>query len=702
MLRPHVVAKLSSLPYQLEPVGDGFAALTGEGLVLLDKELAEVATIGGDSSSRFVALADGRFVTFSDRSGFFYVGTRGGAFARFCDELVDTVHATAGGYIAVGRERAWVDVDGVGRWIDLPYGGKGSVAWGEWIVVAGEAGLAVLDATGAVVTARAHPVRATPIVIGAALLVPVAGGFCLVDAALDEVTRRETDLERGIPLGERVLLFGDNCIEAWNATDAEPAWDWELPGDIDEPRVVGEWIVISSPGAKSVWILDAATGDEVASFKREVRSAAPFAGGLALVIENSDEVVWWRPEAREVLVHDAPPWRAFAAPKGVITCDGPQLLWWRTDVQGPELPPIATTIPFDVPLVIDGSQRRVVSAGRAKLRAVSPTGYKTAIAPDAAWRLPTTREEAQQILAQLLARTFDTLLPPIQQLPHYESSAAIAQLPLADVVSWHGRAMFAPATLDEERRSLSSFSRASFFAELAAALDTSAQALIAAVKNRKFPLVPPREIKNYDYLGSFTTDGKVIVSDVCYVTSKHTRPPLQLALHLDVRHGDWHAYARSGTGDAADRTSELVAIHEVGFATAANDQLAVLGNDAGQMGIYDHSLGEPPAYAEDGIVSGLGVKTSSGYGDGFYPVYGGKHQGQIVKLRVDFLEEGELDRTLPPPATTRPYSVKTTFAVGDAIEHPKFGLGRVVAIVDTKIDVSFPDGRRLLLVHGKT
>ena len=45
----------------------------------------------------------------------------------------------------------------------------------------------------------------------------------------------------------------------------------------------------------------------------------------------------------------------------------------------------------------------------------------------------------------------------------------------------------------------------------------------------------------------------------------------------------------------------------------------------------------------------------------------------------------------------RPYSASATFAVGDVLEHPKFGRGSVVSGLDRRIDVEFADGRRTLI-----
>jgi len=48
----------------------------------------------------------------------------------------------------------------------------------------------------------------------------------------------------------------------------------------------------------------------------------------------------------------------------------------------------------------------------------------------------------------------------------------------------------------------------------------------------------------------------------------------------------------------------------------------------------------------------------------------------------------------------RPYAPKASFAEGEAIDHPKFGVGRVVKVAGRKIDVEFEGGRRTLVHAG--
>lgn len=50
--------------------------------------------------------------------------------------------------------------------------------------------------------------------------------------------------------------------------------------------------------------------------------------------------------------------------------------------------------------------------------------------------------------------------------------------------------------------------------------------------------------------------------------------------------------------------------------------------------------------------------------------------------------------------TIIPYSMKTKFALANAIEHPKFGIGFVTNATNDRVDVAFADGTRAL-VHSR-
>ncbi|HEU0035056.1 MAG TPA: hypothetical protein VFQ53_30730 [Kofleriaceae bacterium] len=53
-----------------------------------------------------------------------------------------------------------------------------------------------------------------------------------------------------------------------------------------------------------------------------------------------------------------------------------------------------------------------------------------------------------------------------------------------------------------------------------------------------------------------------------------------------------------------------------------------------------------------------------------------------------------------PERAARPYAASQTFAVGDLIDHPKFGRGSVTAVSGARIEVAFADGAHTL-VHAR-
>lgn len=56
--------------------------------------------------------------------------------------------------------------------------------------------------------------------------------------------------------------------------------------------------------------------------------------------------------------------------------------------------------------------------------------------------------------------------------------------------------------------------------------------------------------------------------------------------------------------------------------------------------------------------------------------------------------------TLDPGKPTRPYAISDRFALGEQIQHKKFGPGVVCGVEDDKIRVNFAEGLKVLL-HGK-
>lgn len=320
-------------------------------------------------------------------------------------------------------------------------------------------------------------------------------------------------------------------------------------------------------------------------------------------------------------------------------------------------------------------------------------------------RPPATREEAQAILDLLMARHFTGPLPELSTgTTLFEWCAHLAALPLADTVALHGRALFAPGSLPETARQHALQARPGFFAELGAALGVSARVLHAAVRARRFPLEPPRPLVGYEYLGSFCSEGTLVIADPCHLHESSRVPSAAFSLSHEVAAlaGPWHVLVRNGRDDARDRTAELVVIHERGFDLVATQPLASIAVDAGMAGVYDPKC--PALDTHELVIEGLlhdrGAFAHSGYGDGIYPVYAGLRGGQIAKLRLAFLEESRRADASVPGRPSQPYAATTAFAVGDTIAHPKFGTGLVMRVVGNKIDVDFGGSLRTLL-HGK-
>jgi hypothetical protein len=229
--------------------------------------------------------------------------------------------------------------------------------------------------------------------------------------------------------------------------------------------------------------------------------------------------------------------------------------------------------------------------------------------------------------------------------------------------------------------------------------------VLGAVRAGEFPLAPPRAVGGYEYLGPFTCSGQLDIADPCHLrkTSRMPAGVFSLSFAVAAEVGRWHAFVRPGTGDAEGRTAELAAIHADGFGRVAVEEIARIGVDAGMAGVFDRTCPVPAQtdlYVE-GVVRGLGAFACSGFGDGIYPVFAGKTHGTITKLRLAFLEDErpEIDVTVPRRASRR-YAASATFAVGDTIDHPKFGAGEVVRVNEGKIEVEFADEFRTL-VHAR-
>lgn len=77
-----------------------------------------------------------------------------------------------------------------------------------------------------------------------------------------------------------------------------------------------------------------------------------------------------------------------------------------------------------------------------------------------------------------------------------------------------------------------------------------------------------------------------------------------------------------------------------------------------------------------------------------------KTPAAVTGSLVDSLTELAAIGWRAPELAARPYAPSQTFAVGDLIDHPKFGRGAVTASSGGRIEVAFPDGPHTL-VHAR-
>jgi hypothetical protein len=77
-----------------------------------------------------------------------------------------------------------------------------------------------------------------------------------------------------------------------------------------------------------------------------------------------------------------------------------------------------------------------------------------------------------------------------------------------------------------------------------------------------------------------------------------------------------------------------------------------------------------------------------------------KVPSSVVTSIVDGLTELARITWKLPEVAVRPYGVSQTFAVGDLIDHPKFGRGTVVTVAGQRMEVEFADGTKPL-VHAR-
>jgi hypothetical protein len=77
-----------------------------------------------------------------------------------------------------------------------------------------------------------------------------------------------------------------------------------------------------------------------------------------------------------------------------------------------------------------------------------------------------------------------------------------------------------------------------------------------------------------------------------------------------------------------------------------------------------------------------------------------KTPAAVVRSLFDSLSELAHLAWRPPDRPVRPYVASQTFAIGDCVEHPKFGRGSVLTSMAQRIEVEFAEGKHTL-VHAR-
>lgn len=153
-------------------------------------------------------------------------------------------------------------------------------------------------------------------------------------------------------------------------------------------------------------------------------------------------------------------------------------------------------------------------------------------------------------------------------------------------------------------------------------------------------------------LGTFITKGTLVVTDPCYTDSGQW-------LKLQVSGAVWKTSAIVvDSGFFGIRVAELFAWEGTEEPTSFGRRVGGVGVDSGQVGIFDSQLkigfGDSDEaetfygtccditlnrHEQSGTVFGRGVVSSSGFGDGFYPVYARVKKGRVSAIRVCYIQD---------------------------------------------------------------
>jgi hypothetical protein len=489
--------------------------------------------------------------------------------------------------------------------------------------------------------------------------------------------------------------------------------------------------------------------------------AIAFGDSIALH-DQSPELTIWSRRGISTITHDARPWRVRSLGDALATTEADVLRIHRRGVDhGAPRVSAAAGPPIGETIVVNGMLGRRVDEGLVAYPLELPGGARVRVPRDAPYRAPIDVASARHVVELLARRDFeraplDETLAKLDPWSDGSWDAVVNRHP-RDSVGLFLRGLFegdaagtsaatsgastSSSELDSSVEASRETSEADTVAssgdggtgdagtgdagtgadpgldprfairvlatrtydrvirELAWALGRSPLELVAAIRAGRVTFEDALEIPGFTYLGTFECSGKLVVCDPCHRDEPELRADL-----ASVAKGTWHVLVREGVADTAGRIAELVAAHADGLACSADQEVrALIGVDAGIVGIYDHDCPMPDldTHFETGPFAERGAHSWSGWGDGGYVAYVARVERRVVKVRVPFFDDGAIDRSvLLPTASARTYSPRERFTKDELVAHPKFGVGRVVDAGPDRVEIEFR-GERRTLVHGR-
>lgn len=720
--------------------------------------VARVATVSCEGARELLPLADGRLVV-RPSAGVLQVVRAEAGRERSVEPMTQLgelesfvgVVAHEDGFFAWskrgllfergGRRHVVATEHWIERAIVTPHG---ALTWGGqgWFLVTRE---------GEVVRKGDERFRGEPARIGDRLIVPSADGWIALDLATN--ARVEPPSLRGEI--SRVCVAGGRfvCAREDELVEFDPSFAvverQRLPW---APKLLagrGDFVVAAIDDDARVGRLGAL--DEVPLVGR-LDAAVAFGDSIALH-DQGPELAIWSPRATTFLTHDARPWSVRSLGDALATTEADVLRIHRPGVDhGAPRVSAAAGPPIGETIVVNGWLGRRVDEGLVAYSLELPGGTRTRVPRDAPYRAPIDAASARHVVELLARRDFehaplDETLAKLDPWSHESWDAVVSRHP-RDSVGLFLRGLFEgdagtsrvrsastsgsdlDSTVEASGEASGEASEANavtstgdagpgdaatdprfairvlatrtydrFVAELAWALHRSPFELAAAIRQGRVAFEDALKIPGFSYLGTFECSGKLVVCDPCH----RDKPALRADL-ANVAQGTWHVLVREGVGDTAWRIAELVATHADGLACSADQEVrALIGVDAGIVGIYDHDCPMPDldTHFETGPFAGRGAHSRSGWGDGGYVAYVARVDRGVVKVRVPFFDDGAVDRSvLLPTASARTYSPRERFGKDDLVAHPKFGVGRVVEAGPDRVEIEFR-GERRTLVHGR-